>query len=129
MGIEALSRGASACTFVDDSRAATTAIARNLAKTRLEDRGVVVASDAVRFLEHPPVRREVDLVFVDPPYRHEGPGFDLVFERLAAGWLADTGWTVVVTRGHKASLPGVPLHWATRRQLRYGDSLLILYGP
>jgi hypothetical protein len=32
-----------------------------------------------------------------------------------------------VTRGHKSSLPAVPLHWGIRRQLRYGDSLLIQY--
>jgi hypothetical protein len=46
---------------------------------------------------------------------------------LGDGWLPDDGWTVIVTRGQKGSLPAVPLHWAVARQLRYGDSLLTLY--
>jgi 16S rRNA (guanine966-N2)-methyltransferase len=129
MGIEALSRGAEACTFVDKSRSAAAAIERNLAKTHLQDRAVVVTRDAAAFLEHPPGSGDVDLAFVDPPYEHAGPPFDRILERLASGWLRGDDWTVVVTRGHKASLPGLPLHWTTRRQLRYGDSLLILYGP
>jgi 16S rRNA (guanine966-N2)-methyltransferase len=130
MGIEALSRGAATCTFVDRSRSATAAVTRNLSTTHLEDRAVVVSRDATAFLERPPSGgARVDLVFVDPPYDLAGPPFERLFELLASAWLPERGWTVVVTRGHKASLPAVPLHWTTRRQLRYGDSLLILYGP
>ena len=36
-------------------------------------------------------------------------------------------WTVVLTRGAKSSMPVIPVHWAVARQLRYGDSLVILY--
>jgi hypothetical protein len=35
----------------------------------------------------------------------------------------------VLTRGHKSSTPVIPLHWAIARQLRYGDSLVILFRP
>ena len=47
--------------------------------------------------------------------------------RSTPGWLAPESWTLVLTRGHKSSTPVVPVHWAVRRQLRYGDSLLTLY--
>jgi 16S rRNA (guanine966-N2)-methyltransferase len=128
LGIEALSRGAATCTFVDKARPAATAIARNLARTHLGDRGTVVVRDAWSFVPQPPAR-PVGLVFVDPPYEVPGQALDPVFAALEASWLPERGWTVVVTRGHKGSLPAVPLHWSARRQLRYGDSLVILYGP
>lgn len=130
LGIEALSRGAEACTFVDVARPAGAAVRENLRRTGLADRATVVVRDVAAYLrrrtpEDPPV----DLVFVDPPYEIAGPALDRVFEALDAGWLAEGDWTVVVTRGHKGSLPAVPVHWAARRQLRYGDSLVILYRP
>lgn len=64
LGIEALSRGAAAVTFVDDDRVATDLVERNLAATSLSG-GTVVRSDAVRFLRNAPA---VDVAFVDPPY-------------------------------------------------------------
>ena len=68
-----------------------------------------------------------DLVLCDPPYELDGAALGAVLGALDAGWLAPEGWTVVVTRGHKSSMPVVPVHWAVRRQLRYGDSLLTQY--
>jgi hypothetical protein len=50
-----------------------------------------------------------------------------VLVALGPGWLSDQGWTVVLTRGIKSSTPVIPVHWAVARQLRYGDSLVILY--
>jgi 16S rRNA (guanine966-N2)-methyltransferase len=127
VGIEALSRGASSCRFVDRSRAAAAAIRANLAVTGLADRATVVVGDVLDHLRGGPPEEPADLVFLDPPYELEGPSLDACLAALDAGWLAPPGWTVVVTRGHKGSLPGVPLHWAAARQLRYGDSLLTLY--
>lgn len=65
LGIEALSRGAAAATFVDDAAAAIAAIRANLAATQL-DGGTVVRRDVLRFLaDDTPT---ADLVLVDPPY-------------------------------------------------------------
>jgi 16S rRNA (guanine966-N2)-methyltransferase len=128
MGIEALSRGARACTFVERSRPAAAAIRGNLARTHLSEGSTVVASDVARFLRSRP--RDgggFDLVFVDPPYETAAGKIGDRLADLAAGWLAAEGWTVVLTRGHKGALPALPVHWAARRTLRYGDSLLTLY--
>ena len=145
LGIEALSRGAASCTFVDRARTATATIVRNLRTTDLEDRATVLTREVSSFLQdpgphdpgsHDPGLREprtdgppVDLVFLDPPYELAGPPLDDPLAALDRRWLPADGWTVVVTRGHKAALPAVPIHWSSRRQLRYGDSLVILYGP
>lgn len=130
MGIEALSRGADRCWFVDRSRPAAAVIRENLGRTHLADRATVVTSDVGAYLRRrPPDRVAADLVFVDPPYEVTRAALDSVLAALDAGWLAGDDWTVVVTRGHKTPLPAVPVHWAARRQLRYGDSLVISYRP
>ena len=127
VGIEALSRGASRCTFVERSAAAAAAVRANLRLTGLDVAASVVRRPVLRFLEAGRGReRACSLAFVDPPY-------DLDVGELArvAGaldpWLDPEGWTVAMTRGHKGPLPAVPVHWAARRHLRYGDSLVILY--
>jgi 16S rRNA (guanine966-N2)-methyltransferase len=128
LGIEALSRGAESCTFVDRSRAAAGTIRANLATTGFEAEGTVICRDVGSFLaRRPSPERAASLVFVDPPYDVAVEELDAAMGALDRGWLDPDGWTVVVTRGHKGSLPAVPVHWAARRHLRYGDSLVILY--
>lgn len=65
MGIEALSRGAARCTFVERDRSALTALKANLDALRLGDRTTVVTSDVMAWV---PAMRGVDLALVDPPY-------------------------------------------------------------
>ena len=128
VGIEALSRGAASSTFVDASREASDAVRSNLERAHLVARGTVRTADVGVYLrrrrkDEPPY----ELVFLDPPYELGEPDLSGYLAALDAGWLAPEGWTVVLTRGHKSSVTAVPVHWATRRQLRYGDSLLTLY--
>jgi 16S rRNA (guanine966-N2)-methyltransferase len=129
-GIEALSRGAARAAFVDRAPASVASIRRNLELTRLGDRAEVFPSQAARFVardDRPGA--PYDLVICDPPYDLGSPELDDVLRALGEGWLATEGWTVALTRGHKSSTPVLPLHWATARQLRYGDSLVILFRP
>ena len=128
MGIEALSRGAEGAFFVERSAEACAVIYGNLAVTRLQDRATVVAADAGAFLTGDDRSAGVfDLALLDPPYDVEGPDLAVVLRQLSSGWLAEDGWTVALTRGVKSSTPVIPVHWAVARQLRYGDSLVILY--
>jgi 16S rRNA (guanine966-N2)-methyltransferase len=70
LGIEALSRGAASAVFVDHSQKATAAIRTNLDALAI---GAVVrcaeARAALRPSPAPPY--PYDLVFLDPPYRHD----------------------------------------------------------
>src|ERR687886_1583878 len=67
MGLEALSRGAASAVFVENDRAATRAIDRNLEKLRLH--ATVLQQDVLRALAaEAAVGRRYDLVLVDPPY-------------------------------------------------------------
>ncbi len=67
LGIEALSRGAAHCTFVDQRREATTLIRENLKVCALDERSRVVQGDAMSFLAS--CGEKFDLIFLDPPYQ------------------------------------------------------------
>jgi 16S rRNA (guanine966-N2)-methyltransferase len=128
VGIEALSRGATDAVFVERSPKAVAAIRDNLSRAKLGDSGRVIRAEVGPWLaKHIATQGSFDIVTLDPPYDLAGPPLDRSLEALDRGWLAGQGWTVVLTRGHKSSMPVVPVHWAVRRQLRYGDSLLTLY--
>ena len=128
MGIEALSRGAEHAVFVDRAYEASAAIHDNLDRTRLADRATVVTRDVAAFVaDAPTTTRPFDLVLLDPPYDVAASDLEAVLRGLGPDRLSDQGWTVVLTRGIKSSTPVIPVHWAVARQLRYGDSLVILY--
>lgn len=69
IGIEALSRGAASCIFVENDRTAVEVIKKNLEVTKLRDKAQVLLSDVfevVPYLERNKVK--VDIVFTTPPY-------------------------------------------------------------
>ena len=65
LGIEALSRGAESCVFVERDRSALAALRENLKVLGLEDRSRVVPSDV---LSYAPGITSVDIALIDPPY-------------------------------------------------------------
>jgi len=100
LGIEALSRGAASCLFVESARAAADAIERNVADLGCADRTRLVRTDARRGL--PRSEGPFDLVFLDPPY---GKNLDLAALAAApSGWLAEEA-LVVIERGAGESAP------------------------
>ena len=88
MGIEALSRGAKHCTFVEQARDAVAVIRRNLGETRLDAKATLEFKEVFSFLASD--RKKYDLIFLDPPY-----GKGLVDETVALiekyGLLSDDG--------------------------------------
>ena len=66
LGIEALSRGAASCTFIDMRRDAAALIRENLKLCRLEEQAKVVQGDSLAFLSS--CREKFDVIFLDPPY-------------------------------------------------------------
>lgn len=70
IGIEALSRGARKAYFVENAREPLSCLTDNLKFTRFEDRAVVLKQDAVAALTGIS-EKEVDILFMDPPYGQE----------------------------------------------------------
>ena len=65
VGVEALSRGALSATFVEQGRDALADIRTNLSTLGFDDRGSVVATDALAFVRR--TREEFDVIFAGPP--------------------------------------------------------------
>ena len=70
IGIEALSRGASFCCFVEQNRQALGCIRENLKFTKLESQGRVLAAEVMQALDRLEGEPAFDCI-LDPPYNHE----------------------------------------------------------
>ncbi len=132
IGLEALSRGARSCIFVERDYPCIATIEENIRRARLEGRSRVVHADAFRSDDVLAEAGPHNLVFVDPPYRllRGVRSFDKVQELVARlgekDILADTGVIVLrhpsdtVVDGHVG-----PLVQFDRR--RYGGMKIALF--
>ena len=120
LGIEALSRGAAQCVFVDQSRAAADVVRANLAATGLSDRAQVVCTQAQSFL---PGAGVFDAVLLDPPY---ASGLAAALLPQVAEHLAPGGWIACET-DQEAELPERAGAVRLDRTYRYGKIVIRLY--
>lgn len=70
IGIEALSRGAKKCYFVEKEKSAISCIEQNLRTTKFTEEGILLKQDVFMAIGGS-VREHIDLVFMDPPYNKE----------------------------------------------------------
>ena len=119
IGIEALSRGAAAVTFVDREPRGLAILRQNLEVLDLKLRSQVVRADVVRWLESSPDQlKQAGFVFMDPPY--EDPVLDRALKAIDRG-VSDA--TVVVEHSRRQELPALTrMH--VDRQRRYGDTMV-----
>jgi 16S rRNA (guanine966-N2)-methyltransferase len=121
LGIEAISRGAAACTFVESDRALAKDLRENLARLKVEH-ARVVDGDALSMLSGS--AEPFDIAFLDPPF-----GADLwesSAERLeSAGWLAASAWIYVESPVDAAF--AVPATWMLHRDGQAGAVRYALY--
>lgn len=70
IGIEALSRGAVFCTFVENDSEAVRCIQQNLKKTKMEEQADIIKTDVVLAVKSLQSKGEkpYDFIFMDPPY-------------------------------------------------------------
>lgn len=93
LGIEALSRGAASCMFVDTDAAAIKAIRANLASLEAQGLSDVRASSA---LSLGVAKAPLDLILLDPPYG-SGAG-EVAIDKLARlGWIGEATWVSLET--------------------------------
>lgn len=124
VGIEALSRGARAATFVEVDRAALNAIRENLALTHLADRAKIVRQDVFKFIRQG-AARQYDLIYIAPP-QYRG----LWVETLAAldGREFLTAAGVVIVQIHPKEYRALALETLELvDQRKYGSTLLCFY--
>ena len=120
-GLEALSRGASSATFVENGRHALHALQGNIEKVGLG--GTVVAASVPEFLDRS--SGPYDLAFADPPWPLSSGELTGVLERLDAS--LGPSAEVVISRRHSDEEPVHPKNWRVATKKRYGDTKIIRY--
>lgn len=118
LGIEALSRGADSCTFVESDARTVAALRANLAHCHLE--GLVLQREASAYLHEAP-EAAFGLILLDPPYQKEKT--DLAASPLLPGLVrtAEPGALLVWehdARNTWSAAPGLRLH----KTVRYGET-------
>lgn len=122
LGLEALSRGAQRCLFVDSDRRAIAALQRNVASTGLAG-ATVRAGDVASVVSSPP-ESCAHLALLDPPYARPADEVIGVLASLVAnGWLAPDA-VVVVERSAREAPPHWPQGLTSERERRYGETRL-----
>ena len=98
LGLEALSRGASECVFVDNNAECIEIIRKNAQKAKLYDKCNILRADYSEYLSGVRKRREFkkfDIVFLDPPYSLSERIIREAVKRLARqGFMSDGGMII-----------------------------------
>lgn len=134
VGLEALSRGATHATFVDQSRKMCGLIQANLAALQVDEAEVEIEiSEALAFLRKrtakmtPRVLEPFDIIFFDPPY---GTDYDAVLAYVgekAESLLSPDG--VMIVEHYKKKELGEEYGLLRRnRTVKQGDSMLGFFG-
>lgn len=121
LGIEALSRGAARCVFLDQSRDAVNIIMANCKHCDVFDRSRVSIGEAALFLSA--CKEEFDIVLLDPPYRQGALEMilPLVESHLAPGGI------VLCESERGVELPTQIGALALKKQYKYGTVLVWKY--
>jgi 16S rRNA (guanine966-N2)-methyltransferase len=121
LGLEALSRGADAASFVESGRKALALLRDNIARCGAGEAARIFPCDARRPGPNPGAPH--DLVFLDPPYG-KALGEAALDAALACGWIADDA--LIVWEESAAITPPGGLRLIEER--RYGDTVIRFLG-
>ena len=91
LGIEALSRGAAHCLFVENDAAAIKAIRENASGLDARNKATIQQGSVMQL---GPAKQATDLILLDPPY-HTGAGGVALDRLLRLGWISEATWMAV----------------------------------
>ncbi len=126
VGIEALSRGASHVTFIDNNQRAVRTITENLRRTGLAANADVRRGDAFKFLQSP-APPPFDLIYIAPPQYQQmwAQAIQLIDPRLDR-WLLPDG--AIIAQIHPTEYEDLTLQQLQLYdQRKYGSTLLCFY--
>ena len=118
LGLEALSRGATHVTYVENGRAGQKLILENLTKARRTQDAALLKSDATSL---PPAKAPCNLVFLDPPYG-KALGEQALASARAQGWLSEDALVV----WEESAPMYAPQGFTLEDQRKYGSTVITL---
>ncbi len=121
LGIEALSRGAESCVFVDASAQAVKVIKSNISNCGLEDRAKAFQSDYASFCAKSAYT--FDIVFLDPPYNE---GILMPAVKAVLPLMSDYG-SIICEHPPEVELEPQIAGFYIQKTYRYGKVLISIY--
>lgn len=129
IGIEALSRGAGAATFIDSDPTSITVINKNLELTGLSPKAKVIRSDAIDFLSKGQFAGgPFQLIFLDPPYKIDPDMLNSIFIGLLSKHFFSGGSLIIFEHSLKRDLESLPADLGEPMTKRYGDKALSFFN-
>jgi 16S rRNA (guanine966-N2)-methyltransferase len=128
LGLDALSRGAAHCVFIDKSRESLACCRANVEALKLQDQAALLHKNASTLGPKPDSISPAQLVFLDPPYRK-----NLLMPALTA--LAEGGWAapgaICVAECEKEAQAGAPDGFELLETRPYGETQILIarYNP
>ena len=124
LGLEALSRGAGNCVFIDRSSSVCRQIKTNLELLECRQ-GQVVEADALSWIKQQSnAPKPFDLVFVDPPFHRDLA--EPACNALESAGLITSGSIIYIETETEAQ-PDLPPYWTKHRQKQTGSLCYSLY--
>lgn len=121
LGIEALSRGAASCVFVDRNKQAIDVVKKNLQSTSLSKNSIVLNTDAETYVTTS--KESFSFIFIDPPY---GKGILQKILPLAER-VAAVGGAIVCEHPYGEELPEKLEKMEIYRTYKYGKTAVTVY--
>ena len=122
LGIEALSRGAESCTFIEANPEALSILRKNVEGARVSDKSEILRKDIFDFLNL--TNKKFDIIFLDPPYNKGflSPVFKIVKERKL---LSENGIVLVETEfgGEETEFNG----FECIKKAKYGKTVVSVF--
>ena len=117
LGLEALSRGAEHCTFVDQRREAAALVKENVKLCRFEGQARVVQGESQAFLRA--CGEKFDVIFLDPPYQTNL--LEQCIEKITRFDILREHGIIVCESGTEWTIPPLEPPYEAGREYRYGQ--------
>ncbi len=120
LGIEAISRGAKKCWFVENSKQAADIVKRNIEKTNSSENAVLKIMDFKAFLNY--VDEQFDVILLDPPYNKKmcDEAMKIIYER---NLLKDNGIIMCETEYGEV----ITTDFTKKKEYKYGKTMLSVF--
>ena len=126
LGIEALSRGARFCNFIDIESQSILAIKNNIKSLGLEIKSNVRRSNVVKVDRHVMKdQRQVDLVFSDPPYKDSFKTKIAIEDFSKKGWISEKA-IIIAESSSRDEIDNI-LGFEISKKKIVGDTQLCVY--
>ncbi len=130
IGIEALSRGAKCCTFVENSASVIEVLKRNIKELELTERTSIIpldATKAIKMIKNSNEKNKFDIIFLDPPYSRFNKTQELILSISTDDILTPEG-TLVWEHDSKKSPENIYGSLKNNFTKRYGDTSITFFS-